>query len=112
ERLVWEIEDTLKYDRLRLLQILDLLEAQIDYEKYIKQIEKDTTLSLTEKFAIVRLRQRHKFSYNLDSVMRYRKETLMGNLYFAEKKMDKQNNYRVNDNYILATLEAYRVLRR
>lgn len=108
EYLVWQINTETGKDKLRLLNLLDALKAEVNFEKHIAEIEKQVDLSLSDKFSLIELRQKYELRYSLDSLMKYRKTTLFGNIYYGQENNDP---FLVNDNHILATLTAYRILR-
>lgn len=90
---------------LRYLNTMTDLDVKLDYKKIIDSL--DTRLfALHEKLELIRLKQIHKLGYNLDEILKEKKETFLGSVYFGEE------GYHLYNNSIQTTLLAYDILRR
>lgn len=106
---VWELESTIGNARkLELLYLLRSFDSAWQYEPYLRAIEKDSTLSVANRFRLLELQQMCGLAWNRDSLEHYRKETLFGNLYFE----GGGNAYSLASNTLQLTLSAYRILQR
>lgn len=93
------LEEKNLLDALRLLAELDY---NADYKKHLAKFD-SLDLSLYEQFSIVRIRQQRNLEYSLDTLTKYRKETLFGSYYWGEQ------NYQWYDNAHQLTLLAYHI---
>lgn len=107
DRLVYTLESSAQPDKLlRALRLLQLLEEPVDVERYVAFLQKDSSLSLAQRWEMVQLQQRAgSRSYSLASLLRQKQETLMGGMYWED------TTQRVDENTLLTTLLAYQVLR-
>lgn len=109
EKLVWDIQNTRDFDtKIRILRILNLLNAQVDYNHYIEELEKNAKPSLNGLLQIIELKQLFKLEYRTDTLDSYRKETLFGNTYYSKETLKPD----LLENDIQNTILAYRILRR
>jgi alpha-2-macroglobulin len=92
-------------EKLRSLQLLHTWQVKVDYEKYINELEKISKLTLHEKLSLWLLRQKQNLPFSMDSLLKYRKQTLFGNQYWGEL------NYDWYDNSVQNTLLAYQILK-
>jgi TonB-dependent SusC/RagA subfamily outer membrane receptor len=102
-------------DQIRLLKLLHDLGAPADYGTYLRRIEATASRRppLDRYLALTELRQQLGFSYQLDSLRRYRLRTELGGVSYADT-LPGHNAYYYR--YLLAdrvgaTLLAYRILR-
>ncbi|MGV8094151.1 MAG: carboxypeptidase-like regulatory domain-containing protein [Mangrovibacterium sp.] len=108
EKLIWQLETSSDFDKkIRILKLLNLLDAQVNYQSYISGLEKNRKLSFNELLQITELKQLCKLVYNADTLRHYQKSTLFGNIYFEDE--DPGSNLLVN--HIQNTLVAYRILK-
>jgi alpha-2-macroglobulin len=107
--IIWKLES--KSDSRVSLDLLYLMSGtgeKIDYNKYISGIKEADLKTLEYKFKMIELKQRLGLVYSVDSVLKYQKTTMFGNIYF-----DKPNeNYPFWYNEIQASLAAYRILKK
>jgi hypothetical protein len=103
--LVYQIEKINHSEKLKCLQILSDWKANVNYAKYIQELEAQPKLSLYEKLSLWHLRQKQNLPLSIDSVLKYRQITLWGNHYWGIL------NYEWYDNSVQNTLLAYQILK-
>ncbi len=91
--------------KLRLLELLHELKETINIRSYVSEIEKDSTLNFTEQLRLTAIKQKSKLPYQLDSLKKYKKETIFGNVYWGAQ------SYYLHNGAVPATLQAYKILR-
>ena len=91
--------------KLRLLELLHELKETINVRAYVSEIEEDSTLNFTEQLRLTAIKQKSKLPYQLDSLKKYKKETIFGNLYWGAQ------SYYLHNGAVPATLQAYKILR-
>jgi uncharacterized protein YfaS (alpha-2-macroglobulin family) len=105
---VWKLESRLgSTEKLDLLYLMSYTDAKLNYTLYLSELSEDSLKFLTDKFRLIELRQKLGLKYSVDSVVKYEKKTLFGNIYFSKKDIDLT----ICNNEIQATLSAYRILR-
>ncbi len=108
ERMVWELENRPDFSSaIRILRILVLLEAQVNYPHYISLLEKDSSRSLNDLLKIMALKQRCHLDPGTDTLRTFMDTTLFGNYYFSDD--DRTTDLFNND--VQNTLLAYQILR-
>jgi TonB-dependent SusC/RagA subfamily outer membrane receptor len=108
DRLIWQLEETRDIkEKLRILRIMRLLNAQINYGAYINILEKKK-LDLNSKLQIMELKQTCTLAYQIDSLKSFQQSTLFGNLFYSDTT--KINHLLNND--IQNTILAYRIIKR
>ncbi|MEN8158292.1 MAG: alpha-2-macroglobulin family protein, partial [Bacteroidota bacterium] len=108
EMLTWELEKPIHADRqLRILKILNMMEAQVSYPAYLERIRGTGTLNMNQLFRLMELEQMRGLETDTDTLFEYRKETMFGNLYFSDDSVSRW----FYTNEIQNTLTAYRILR-
>ncbi len=107
--LLWELgkQNTNISDKLRALKILKLLNSEIDYKSYIAEIENNRDLNLNQFLNLSELKQKCGLSSATEFLIRFRKETIFGNVYYE----DTLSVSGLLNNTIQNTLIAYRILR-
>ncbi len=108
--LVWQLENRSGYDKLHKLQILEMLDAKVDYKKHLAHLD-TTETGMLQKYQILELKQKLKLPYQTDSLKAEMRSTLFGNLYWSEREDDFKYYWNVYDNPVFTTLQAYKVLR-
>ncbi|MGV8090770.1 MAG: carboxypeptidase-like regulatory domain-containing protein [Mangrovibacterium sp.] len=107
-KLTWDLQNSGTFDRkIRLLRILKLLDAQINYKAYLADLERDRKLTLNELLQVMELKQQSKLPFATDTLKYYQQTTLFGNIYFEDKKEQTS----LLDNAIQNTLLVYRILK-
>lgn len=107
EEAVWELESTASNARkLEVLQLMSSFEIPIDYKAYLPFIEKDSTLHPLDRFRLIGLQQRHGLPWQRDSLMAYRQETMLGNVFFSAT----ESELHPSQGTLQLTLAAYRIL--
>ncbi|MCG8701258.1 MAG: carboxypeptidase-like regulatory domain-containing protein, partial [Bacteroidales bacterium] len=93
-------------DKIRMLVLLTEYQTSLNLPKHISIIEKDTTLTLDEKLMLWKLKQEMGINYNRDSLFKYQRSTLFGNIYYSVKDTDLEHNPKT----IQTTTYAYQLL--
>jgi TonB-dependent SusC/RagA subfamily outer membrane receptor len=107
EQLVWELENsTSANEKLRILKLLRLMGAQMSYHTWLEKLEQTPNLSLHTRLNLLEIKQMCNITISTDSILKYKKETLFGNIYFASETTTS-----LLENEVQNTLVAYRVLR-
>jgi len=105
---IWELESDISASKkIILLYLLKLNNANIAFNKYIQQIEKEPFLSAQNKIKLIEIKQLCGLKYDLDTILNNKNETIFGNYYFS----GKSNESSLTNNEIQTTLIAYKVLR-
>lgn len=105
---VWKMESRLEDNtKLDLLYLMSFTDAKLNYKLYLSEINENSLVSLRDKFRLIELKQELGLKYCADSVLKYEKKTLFGNIYFSKKDDDRSICY----NDIQTTISAYRVIR-
>ncbi len=107
DRLGFTLESSSQPDKLlRALRLLQLLEEPIEVARYVDLLQKDSTLTLAQRWEMVRLQQRAgSAAHALEELVQQKQETLFGGMYWED------TTQRVDENTLLTTLLAYQVLR-
>jgi len=110
EEVIWELENgqTSNARKLELLAMLSAFGQKIDYSAYLPFIAKDTMLNVYDRFRLIGLQQRHGLSWQRDSLLRYQRETMFGNVFFSDSATLNQP-WR---GHLPLTLMAARILQR
>ncbi len=107
--IIWKLEsNTDNIERLNLLYLMSLTDEKIDYRKYISKINESKLTDLQDKFRLIELKQRTGTEFSTDSVFKYEKTTIFGNIYFGDQ--DAVNS--LYKNTVQTTLSAYRILKK
>lgn len=94
-------------EKVRKLQLLNAMKALVNYQSLIASID-TTQLSEYEHMQLLLVKQSQSIDYQLDSLKSKRKETLFGNYYWESDK----GNWGVEENSVLSTVLAYKLLRK
>lgn len=107
--LIWRLEAYNEFgESYRILKILKLLEESVDYNSYINKLENQTHINFHQRLLLTELQQTHGRKYELDSILKHKKTTLFGNVYYdAEYTLTNTLN-----NPIQNTLLVYKILQR
>ncbi|WP_205504174.1 carboxypeptidase-like regulatory domain-containing protein [Rufibacter psychrotolerans] len=103
--LTFHVEKKGAQNKIRALEILQKLEAKVDYPAYVTKLEKQPHNSLEDQFRLTRLRQQLNLRAPLDTLQKYRRSTTLGGLHWGENKSSLFNNHISN------TLLAYEILK-
>ncbi|WP_343534774.1 alpha-2-macroglobulin family protein [Pedobacter sp.] len=97
------------YSKLKVVELLKLLNSKEVTKDWLQAIEKSKTLyyvpTLYDKLSLMRLKQEAGVKVNIDSLLKIKKNTMFGNSYWGENKMGFW------DNHIQNTLLAYKILK-
>ncbi|MCC9167503.1 carboxypeptidase-like regulatory domain-containing protein [Pontibacter harenae] len=105
KELVYRLESAAATDKLRALETLYALIANVDYKRYVLELEKWKKLTLEDQLRLTRLRQKLEMPVQLDTLQKYKRQTMLGGLYWGEQK------YSLFNNSISNTLLAYDILK-
>ncbi|HYW96038.1 MAG TPA: alpha-2-macroglobulin family protein, partial [Bacteroidales bacterium] len=104
--LIWQLDSEASVNtKLRIMNLLQLLNVRINYNLYITDIEGKNTLKFNQYINLTRLKQLCGLR-TTPIPERYRNETMFGNVYYDDSATNS-----LFDNTIQNTLIAYRVLR-
>lgn len=108
ELLIWELERPLNFNqKIRVVKILNLLDAKINDQRYISELEKSKDISLNGLLNIIELKQHSGMECHLDTLDYYKKTTIFGNTYYSDENKETD----LLDNDIQNTLLAYKVIK-
>ncbi|MGV3589119.1 MAG: carboxypeptidase-like regulatory domain-containing protein [Adhaeribacter sp.] len=102
---VYQLEKESSYDGLTALETLHKLQVKVDYNRYVSKFEKKKKLTLEDQLRLTRLRQHLKLPVQLDTLLKYQQQTMLGGLYWGEAKNS------LFDNNISNTILAYEILK-
>ncbi len=106
--LIWEFQNTRNLDSgIKILTVLKLLGAQVDYKKYMADLEKTKKPNFNEMLQLMTLKQTCDIHFDTDTLKHYQKSTMFGNIYYGDDS--SQSTLLVNN--IQNTLLAYRILK-
>ena len=109
DALIWELQNQNDLqDRINILRMLKLFNAQIDYNSYIRDLEHTKNMTFNDLLQILSLKQLCNIPCSTDSVRSFKKETLFGNVYFA----DDTSGTTLQNNTIQNTILAYQILKK
>ncbi len=103
--LAYNFETRSQYDQIRILKILNLLEASFDYKSHLDSLE-NKKLPFANHIQVQVLKQALDFPYTLDSLFKYQKETMFGGIYWEEP------DTKVYSNTVLTTVNAYQLIKK
>ncbi|WP_132054181.1 alpha-2-macroglobulin family protein [Pseudocnuella soli] len=106
DHLVLKVATSSGIEKLDGLSILNALHAKIDYGKYLDELQKDSTLD--DGYARLRLMEQEQktgLQLNLDSLLKQKQRTMMGNIYWGDE------GYRFFNNSMQHTILVYKMLR-
>lgn len=110
-KLQWSIENENSLNNgLRIIKMLKILGAVIDYNEHITRLEKLGKKTLNNRLSIIELKQLCGLLYNLDSAKFFKRTSLFGNTYFADTG-SHVGKWQVHINEIQNTILAYKILR-
>ncbi|MHC1774201.1 MAG: carboxypeptidase-like regulatory domain-containing protein [Lentimicrobium sp.] len=95
-------------DLIRKLYTLRMIDANIQFEQFISQLEQSPDLTAFQQLQIIELKQLCELPYSLKELMGKHSKTLFGNYFWG----NETNNRMVYDNPVTSTLCAYRILER
>jgi TonB-dependent SusC/RagA subfamily outer membrane receptor len=98
----WETDTTLT--DVQSLKLLQTAGMKLDYEKYIKRIERKKGLTLGEKLEMIRFRQELKLPYSTKTLKDFMQEDIYGNIFW------KDTVSYIYENDVLNTLTAFKII--
>lgn len=108
-QMVWDLQNKKNsYHDLRILKVANLLNLELDYKKYLKELEQDSLLNFTQRLQIAQLKQAREISQDLSFLKKYRHETLFGSAYYCDSVA---RNYWY-DNSVQSSILAYQILKK
>ncbi|WP_172826903.1 alpha-2-macroglobulin family protein [Flammeovirga sp. SJP92] len=114
ERLLVSFQsDTLSTQKLKTLQLVYALDPQGNYQKQVHDLDKIKTFTFYEQLQLMRMKQKAGLSIEMDSIKRYRQETMFGNIYFENEEKGRVGVWsnRITDNALQNTLLVYQIYR-
>ncbi|WP_207424775.1 carboxypeptidase-like regulatory domain-containing protein [Desertivirga brevis] len=110
EHLVYQLSSYRGMNKMDALYLLKKMNAEVDYKTPLALYEQELKFkkydqSLFDKLELLRLKQVLGIKVNTDTLMKYSRKTMLGNLYFGE------NNFQFFNNSIQNTILAYRILK-
>jgi len=93
-------------DKIRILKMLTLFKADINYQYFIAEVQQSMGNSLNELLHVMELQMRCNLDFNIDTLKTFQKTTMLGNIYYSDT--NKKNNILNND--VQNTLLAYKLL--
>ncbi|WP_394339447.1 alpha-2-macroglobulin family protein [Mucilaginibacter auburnensis] len=107
--LVYQMNTYKGVDKILSLQLLNTLNAKVNYEQYITAIDKELTdqkkPSLYDQYRLMLLKQQVGLTVNTSNLQNTVKRTLFGNIYWGE------NNTQFFDNSIQLSILGYKILK-
>lgn len=104
-----QLVDQQDYSKLKVVELIQLLNNKEVTKDWLKAIEKSKTPyfvpTLHDKLSLMYLKQTAGEKVNIDSLLKIKKDTMFGNSYWGENKAGFW------DNHIQNTLLAYRILK-
>jgi alpha-2-macroglobulin len=85
ETLIFGLENSISSrEDLIIVLLLKILDAPINYQRYITKFEKMGQYNLDETLSLIELKQKCSIPININILNPYRRTTLWGNVYFAD----------------------------
>jgi|GEM_PF-237073 len=104
--LIRQIENTGDFaTQVRILNLLASLKTTYNYKQWLTAGNTDS-LTLKERLELASLQQKLRIPFSMDSLLRYQKTTLSGNIYFSDSTRETVDNSDVQN-----TLRMYRILK-
>jgi len=104
-----QLVDQQDYSKLKVVELIQLLNNKEVTKDWLKAIEKSKTLhyvpTLYDKLSLMQMKQAAGLKVNIDSLLKIKKNTMFGNSYWGENKAGFW------DNHIQNTLLAYKILK-
>lgn len=94
-------------EKVRILQILKLLEFELDFGQLTSQIDAKQFNSLNNYLKFMELRAQIGLEVDMDTLRAYERETMMGNLYYS----DSSTKNMLFSNEIQNTILVYKLLK-
>lgn len=109
EEAVWILESAVSNARkLEVLELMSHFNVNLNYGAYLPFIAQDTTLTPFDRFRLIGLQQRQGLPWERDSLEKYRRETIFGNVYYSAG----EETWLPSRNTLQLTLSALRILQR
>ncbi len=106
--LIWEFQNTRNLDsEIKILTVLKLLDAKVEYKRYIADLEKTKKPNLNEMLQLMTLKKSCDIHFNTDTLKHYQKSTMFGNIYYADDSL--QSTLLINN--VQNTLLIYKILK-
>lgn len=93
---------------IQLLQLLEKLEARIDFAKYINQLLLIETMSTLDKFTLWEMLLNQGETIPWEDFFSYEKQSVLGNLYYGNNQTKSWHPYKNN---VQLNLAAFRILK-
>jgi TonB-dependent SusC/RagA subfamily outer membrane receptor len=107
--LLYQLESYKGRNKITCLELLNKMEAKVDYKKYAQALYKenlaDKDYSRYDRLRILLLLQQAGISININDLLKDKKTTMFGNIYWGE------NSYSFFDNSVQLSVLTYKVLK-
>lgn len=101
---VFELNAAANTDKISLLEMLQLLEAKVNFRAYLDTLQVSNN-NRYDQFRLLYLKQRTGMTVSTDSLIALRQTTMMGSSYWGTE------SYHLFNNSVQLTLLAYKILR-
>ena len=109
DELLWKLETHQEFEEAyRILKILKHFDENIDYDRYLKMLEEKSYFTFYQQLLLTDLQQTLGKKYQLDTILKHKKSTIYGNVYFATESSE----ITLLNNKVLNTLLVYKILKR
>lgn len=98
----WERDTTMS--DLQSLKLLQIAGMKLDYEKYLKRLERNKRASLGQQLDMILLRQQLKLPYSTKVLNTCKQEDIFGNIFW------KDTTQHIYENEVLSTLKAFKII--
>jgi TonB-dependent SusC/RagA subfamily outer membrane receptor len=103
--LVYNLETQSTREKIHSLHILQLLNAKIDYQKYIDTISTRPNLAQYDQLQLLLLKRKSGQPVNTDSLWKHHRTTAFGNVYWGKEEQ------RLFENSVQETILHYQILK-
>ncbi len=108
ENLMWLFKrENYVYTKLRILYTIRKLDPKANTYNFAKELKDNYELSFNHMLQTMELMQQNDKTLNIDTIFKYQKSTIFGNVFFA----DRGSEFNLLDNEIQNTLIVYRLLK-
>ncbi|MBB3701032.1 carboxypeptidase-like regulatory domain-containing protein [Flammeovirga yaeyamensis] len=102
-----------KHQRITLIETLSLLNAKVDYQKWIDEIYEMGKLDLYQKLQLMKVQAQSSLSYSMDTVAAFKQVTIFGNYFYSDTTKQYHYTWRnpIVNNDVQNTLLVYQILK-
>ena len=106
DEIVYRLEKQTPADQIQSLQLLHQMNAKVDFGKYVDSLSNKKWVTHYDQWRLMYLKQQLGRSVTLDSLLKYKQQSLFNNIYWGTDR------YLFFDNSIQETLLAYKILKK